>query len=124
MIASIAPLIRRPMMGRGEAVAKPGRDDGRLYCVVASMQMTALEAISGSASSIQYSTVLSKSSCAAWSTTTGWGSEGGCGCGGGAGASMRASGSGPSIVIVNDVDGCGRGGAEREPRRNMLVMSE
>ena len=111
-------------MGRGEAAAEPGREDGRLYCVAASMWMTALEATSGSASLIQYSNVLSKSSCAAWSTTTGWGSKGGWGCGGGAGALMRASGSGPSIVIVNDVDGCGRGGAEREPRRNMLVMSK
>ena len=124
MIASIAPLIRRPMMGRGEAAAKPGRDNEWLYCVVASMQMTALEATSGSASSIQYSTVLSRSSCAAWSTTTGLGSKCGCGCGIGAGTSMRASGSGPSIVIVKEVDGCGRGGAEREPRQNVLVMSE
>ena len=124
MIASIAPLMRRPMMGRGEAAAEPGRDNGRLYCVDASMQMTELEATSGSASSIQYSKVLSKSSCAAWSTTTGWGSEGACGCGGGAGASIRASGSGPSMVNVKDVDGCGRGGAEKEPRRNVLVMSK
>ena len=75
MIASIAPLMRRPMMGRGEAAAEPVRDDGRLYCVDASMQMTALEATSGSTSLIQYSNVLSKSSCAAWSTTTGWGSK-------------------------------------------------
>ena len=82
MIASIAPLIRRPMMGRGEAAAKPKREDGRLYCVVASIQITALEAISGSPSSIQYSSVSSRSSRVAWSTMTGWGSEGGCGCGG------------------------------------------
>ena len=62
--------------------------------------------------------------CVAWSTTTGWGSKGGCGCGGGAGALIRASRSGPSMVNVNDVDGCGRGGAEKEPRRNVLVMSK
>ena len=46
------------------------------------------------------------------------------GCGGGGGASMRAFGSGPSIMIVNEVDSCGRGGAKREPRQNVLVMSE
>ena len=124
MIASIAPLMRRPMMGRGEAAAKPGREDGRLYCVAASIVTTALEAITGSASLIQYSSVSSSSSCAAWSTKTGWGSGGGSGCGIGACASMKVYGSGPSIVMVKVVDGCGRGGAEMEPRRNMLVMSE
>ena len=113
-------------MGRGEAAAEPGRDDGRLYWVAAST--SALEAMTGSASSTQYSSVLSSSnpSGAAASTYTGCGGKGGSGCKTGAGACalMRSSGIGPWTVIVKVVDGCGRGGADREPRRNVLIMSK
>ena len=60
-----------------------------------------------------------------YSTYTGWGGKGGSGCKTGAGAcALRSSGSGPCTVIVKVVDDCGRGGADREPRRNVLIMSK
>ena len=62
-----------------------------------------------------------RSSGAASSTTTAWGSCAGCGCGCCAGTSRKASGGGPLIWMRSW--GAGRGGAEREPRQGTLVMS-
>ena len=124
MTASTTPLIQSPMMGAGDAAAEPGRKDGQLYCVAASTTTTVLEATSRSSPLIQYSNDWSSSSCAASSTTTAWGSGGGWGCGCSAGAPRRASGGGPLMVRRSCVEGCGRGGAEREPRQNVLVMSK
>ena len=67
--ASMTPVTRSPIAGRGDARAEPGREDGRDTCVWASTKTTALEATSGSSASKKYSTVSSKSS-AASSTST------------------------------------------------------
>ena len=70
MTASMTPETRKPMTGRGDDRAEPGREGGRDTCVSASTNTTALEATSGSSASKKNSTVESRSSAGASSTRT------------------------------------------------------